>query len=451
MKIKNKWLLAIGTPIVAVSPVIAVVSCGSSSSMKSNENVITQEEKDAYKAELSAWKDDWSNFAWSGSAIQQKYVDDQAFFNADLRTVKGKNTNKSFYLPRFIESIGDGAFQNAKLPGDFKLVDANEASTGYKNWRGVKSLGSEAFKGVDFTTILADHADLIPDSVWSIDGSCFNSSILPEGFKVKNSVIEMGTDVFAGAKIPVNFTFNPDMSDLADGAFAGATFKGDLTLPAKMHVIGSRAFQNVDFTGKTFKMSDEVYKIKSEAFEGATFSEKFVVTDTVQEMQESAFSHAILNGGIQIGTSQSRLSEFTNNVFNGVTVLTTFDLSNAHSIAKIDEKAFMTAKITSDFTIPTSVKSIGQMAFAEVDFTVLSPEKAGTILYIGDGATYSIERLSPSSFQNTKLPNGFRLWGPKSGISSADLGSAFQGAIFEPGRDWSEKDTTGPLPGAKVQ
>lgn len=449
MKIKNKWLLAIGTSVVAVSPVIAVVSCGTSSSIRTNENAISQAERDAYKAELKAWTDDFADYSWSKNAITSKYVDEQAFFNADLTKVVGKVTGKGFYLPRFIESIGDGAFWNAKLPATFKLVDTATAITGYDLWRGVKSIGASAFKGVDFSQFTGSQADFIPDSVWSIDNEGFNSTILPEGFKVKPSIIEMGADIFAGSTIPKDFTFEPDEDTLADGTFSSAKLKGDLTLPEKIHVIGERSFQNVDFTNKKLNYSKNVYKIKNEAFEGATFSEKFVVADAVQEIQAQAFSQTILKKGIQIGESNSRLTVISENAFNHVQATDTFDLTNAHNLVKIDSKAFVSAVLPSDFIIPKSVRSIGQLAFSEADFTAISnPE---TFLF-GDGTNYGIDpsQLSPTSFTSAKLPRGFRLWGAHSNLNSSILGEAFTNIVVEPGVDWDNKDTLGPQPGAKL-
>lgn len=421
MKIKTKFLIALGTPVAAITPVVAVVSCGSSN-MSAEQIGRTDAEVAAYQKELKEWKQDWANYEWSEHAIVNTHVDEGIFQNQDLTKFKSVS-GKDFWLPSFIDAIGANAFNGADLPKTFNLKQTPNG----KEMKLLK-IGNQAFMNCD----LSAFTDFLPKSVFSIGDHAFDGAKLPDDFKIGQSIIDMGWGILANTTLPTNFEFNPKLSIIPRDTFSSATFQNSFKVGEQFSSIDSGAFYKVKFdrynldfwkdaTGK-----HRLQMIYSGAFSGTLFNYEFELPESVTTLDSGAFTQTNFPHGFKFATG-TRLKTIPALAFSGAEIVDKFDW-NGVTPETIGTSAFESAKLPNNFTLAPSVKLISEKAFAGVKTPL------PTTLLTALGA--SLEKLGVNVFQGTVLPENFALPDKTTKLTAQMIGEAVKTAELPSGCVW---------------
>lgn len=436
---KNKKLFySFGTAAFVITPVIAVVSCGTNNAIV-REHSITQKDVDAYNNELTSWKADWANEDWVEDAIINLYVAPSIFKFKDLSTVKSIS-GKSFYLPSFITAIGDFAFMYATLPADFAAP------------KNLLSVGQESFKGVDFSKM--DQTKVFGEHTWMIDSGAFSGCVFGENFKVPATITTIKESAFSSTTYGAGFEFNATITSLPDAIFNGASFASPLEFKQSLTDIGQSSLGGIKFkiyTGDKngLVLPNTIYAIGTSAFAGSTFDFRFIVPRETEVIGTQAFSGATFKNGIDIDVNLEKTKEslFASAVIERGSLVPadqkTIKFSDKTTV--FAEKTFFGAKLPEDFALPSKFVAMEKQCFVGTNIANkdIFKDVDSTITSIGE-----------HSFQDAKLPKGLILPSNANSFNEENLAYAFDLAIIPYDAEWTgptAADTFNkPLPGATL-
>ena len=199
-----------------------------------------------------------------------KYIPTFAFMETEF---------ESFDLPKGLETIGNGAFQNAKFTCDLHMPST------------VSKIESYAFEGAQ--------------------GNCY--LYLPN---IKNEELELGSFVFSNCNVNrINFqqcniksipfsTFqgatvnevllNDYVTEIGQYAFKNATIKSTLNLPDSLRIIGDSAFEKAKL--KNIVFSDSITKIQKNAFKSCTVEEECTYKYYINEVEFIPSAEEVFSG-----------------------------------------------------------------------------------------------------------------------------------------------------------
>jgi hypothetical protein len=252
-------------------------------------------------------------------------------------------------VPENVTTIGYHIFENCT--GLFKLsVSRLDYQTGYNFSTFYGSLGNSL-----------KEIDIIGDAVTSLPDNYFANYSALETLVMSNSITSVGK-AFSGATSLLNITFSEninalefDASSLSDTAwyknqtdivvlnkvliFAPDTLSGTVNIPNTVEYIAKRVFNN----NKNITM--------------------VTIPSSVKVIANSAFNYCE-NLETVIIDQESELETIDAYAFYYCTSLSSIDIANCTKLETIGELAFYKVGSIEIFSIPNSVESIGESAFA---------------------------------------------------------------------------------------
>ena len=295
----------------------------------------------------------------------------------------------SIEIPTSVTSIGSDAFLDSGLKTVVFKSSINLASLGFTTG------SNKTFFGATGVTIsLATIFTLVDQTTKSIDIQ--GALTVPSGIAVNNiklvsigtSITSIDANVFQGASSLASITVDPNNNYLSD--ISGILFNKDkttliqypsgkttisFTIPASVTSIGASAFQNaINLTSIIFATGSQLISIGSNAF-NATSITSINIPNTVTSIGAGAFSRAINLASIIIPSSVINIGL---NAFNiGTDILSSLTSINVDAgninyssdggvLFNKDKTTLIqypNGNYNTSYTVPNTVKSIGENAF----------------------------------------------------------------------------------------
>lgn len=291
-----------------------------------------------------------------------------------------------------VTKIPTGAFKNCSgLTGDLNITSL------------VTSIGYEAFYGCNgFNGILT-----IPSSVTYIGEMAFNNC---SGFyEIHYNAIncggrEEGETVFYGCSALL--IIGDDVLKIPDYLFCSGSFTGNLVIPESVTRIGEGAFSGCYHFIGSLTIPNSVVSIGNWAFSGCShFSGILTIGNSVSNMGYLAFANCGFSEIHYNATSCTGLTPIYNYLghrppFEGCSA----ELTIGENVITIPSNMFRdqyNGVITGNLTIPNSVKTIGDYAFAGNKSLTGNLSLSDSLVSIGDYAFYECYYLN----ENISIPN----------------------------------------------
>ena len=271
-------------------------------------------------------------------------------------------------------------------------IVSNEYNNGYGiiTFDGdVTSIGNWAFSDCSGLTSIT-----IPNSVTSIGEYAFYDCTGLTSITIPNSVTSIGPGSFSGCTSLTSITIPDGVTSIGDWAFLGCTSLTSITLPNSVTSIGNSVFNGC--TGLTsITISDGVTSIGNYAFSNCSNLTSITIPDSVTSIGNYAFSNCSSLTSITIPDGVTSIGD---GVFSSCSSMKSFKgryaspdgyfLINLGSII-----AVAYASIEGSITIPDSVTSIGNSAFAGCT-SLTSITIPDGVTSIGDSAFYGCTGLT---------------------------------------------------------
>jgi len=334
---------------------------------------------------------------------------------ASLKTIGGRafyycSSLRSVPLPAGLQTIGEEAF------GDCARLDniAVPAS--------VKSIGKGAFSycpSLENFSVSADNKNYC-----AVDGVLFNKAkttllqfIAPgkSSYTIPTTVKTLAAEAFAGSGGLKKVTLSSGMTSVAREAFAFCTALESVTMPNSIKSIGESAFWSCERL-KSVSLSSQLTSIGDAAFLFCISLRSIKLPDTLTTIGESAF----VGAGLTKVTIPAKVSSIRADAFCACPNLESFSVSadNKKFSAK-DGVLFNKAKTTllqypannarRFYTVPSTVKTIGDCAFDSHSLAVVTVPKSVTGIgksAFDDGKSFKIACYKNSAAHKYALANG---------------------------------------------
>ena len=251
-------------------------------------------------------------------------------------------------LPDTLQSIGNFAFKNSGLSGDF-VIGKNVASLGYNPFIGCKGIilsvadGNENIKA-DETNSLFDSQGLLLVASPSLSGTLtIQSSAAPYAFEGCDGITklvfvegieEIGSNIFCGLPNLEEVVLPSTLTTIADNAFNDNTKLSTINIPLSVTSIGNNAFKNCALTSVSVSSLANIGKY---AFAGNTALASLTFVDPEEEVEGS----------------QVVIGDYA---FNGCSSLSSVTLSKY--LYELGAYAFANCGLTS-VTIPSTISRFG--------------------------------------------------------------------------------------------
>lgn len=222
----------------------------------------------------------------------------------------------SVSIPSSVENVARGAFYGCPLLKTVTMAN------------GVKSLGDFVFDSCEKLT----------------------SIVIP------NSVTNLGQSAFFNCTSLGSVTLSNALTEIKNSSFRYCSSLTSITIPNSVKTIGETVFYGSDNL-KTVNLSNTLTSIGDYAFGDCTSITSLVIPNTVTSIGFSAFYNC---SSMKSLTLSSNLTSVSDELFYGCTSLQSVVMGE--SVTSIGEKAFYNTGLTS-ITIPSTVKSIGSLAF----------------------------------------------------------------------------------------
>ena len=368
------------------------------------------------------------SFTYDGVIYSVISIEDKAFRNCSGLT--------SVSIPNSVTSIGSSAF--SWCTGLTSITIPNS----------VTSIGGSAFYGClgitkvtipnsvteinnyAFTRCSSLTSVTIPNSVKRIGSWSFWDCSSLTSIEIPNSVTSIGKGAFSGCYFEIKEFINNSILDAEANNYWGATIldsrengfaikdgllikyygnESVITIPNSVTSIGSSAFINCsDLTSVTIPNS--VTSIGDQAFSGCKGLTSVTIPNSVTSIGQSAFYGCFFEKGEFI--NKSSLDAEANNNWGAVIVDSKengFMIKDGVLVAYFGNESVI--------TIPNSVTSIGQSAFAGCS-GLTSVTIPNSVTSIGGGAFYGCSNLSSITIPNSVTSIGDYAFGSCSGLTS---------------------------------
>ena len=245
--------------------------------------------------------------------------------------------------------------------------------------KGVTTIGGSAFRGCSSLTSVT-----IPDSVTTIGGWAFQGCSSLTSVTIPDSVTTIGEHAFLLCSNLISVTIGDSVTTIGEGAFCNCNSLTSITIPDSVTTIGKGAFSDcISLTSVT-------------------------IPDSVTTIGDYAFFYCIslteYNGKYASEDGRCLIVDGTLNSFApaGLTEYTIPD-----SVTSIGERAFASCESLTSITILDSVTSIGDYAFAWSP-SLTSITIPDSVTTIGECAFYSCSSLTSVYCKAVTPPAGGR-------------------------------------------
>ena len=338
-------------------------------------------------------------------------------------TFSGCSGLTSVTIPNSVTSIGSSAFRDCSNLTSITIPNS------------VTSIGSRAFQGCSGLTSVT-----IPNSVTSIEESAFRDCSKLNSITIPNSVTSIGSYAFQDCSSLTSVTIPNSVTSIGSFAFRGCTGLTSITIGNSVTSIGEDAFSgcssltqvtlnNNDIVSKSYSSSstlrsifgsqvkeyvlgDDVTSIGSYAFYNCSNVTSITIADNVTSVGDYAFDGTAWYNNLPDGLFyagkiaykyQGTMPENTSMIIKEGTV-------------KLNDNLFDGCTGLSSVYIPSSVKSIGNNAFAncsellDVYCYIRKSPTVGTKVFDNSGiqfATLYVPEASVNGYKTTTPWSGF--------------------------------------------
>ena len=255
-------------------------------------------------------------------------------------------------IPSSVTSIGDFAFYDC---GSLESIVFSSSVT---------SIGNNAF---GYCSSL--ESIVLSSSVTSIGNNAFWYCSSLKSITIPSSVTSIGENAFRGCSSLESIVLSSSVTSIGDSALAYFGIKSDVAIPSSVTSIGDSAFYDCSSL-KSITIPSSVTSIEDNAFHGCSSLESIVLSSSVTSIGNNAFGYCSSLESITIPSSVTSIGD---GVFSDCKLLREIKIVNNPLFVVdcdmlIDQKnmkllAYFGTK--SGVTIPSSVTSIGDLAFSD--------------------------------------------------------------------------------------
>ena len=231
----------------------------------------------------------------------------------------------------------------------------------------------------------------IPSSITSIKRSAFESCTSLTSITIPDSVTDIGGGVFNGCTSLTSVTIGSGVTNIGSGAFRYCTSLTEITIPAKVTSIGQAAFTNCTSL-VTLKLGSGVTNMGDNVCSGCTS-----LTNINVDADNSIYASV---DGILVNKSQTTLIRFPQGKTGNYTI--------PSSVTSIGRWAFQYCTGLTGVTIPSNVTSIRENGFS--DFISLKG-----VYFLGRAPRFGSGILGGDSTATVYYLPGTAGWGPTFG------------------------------------
>lgn len=315
-------------------------------------------------------------------------IADNAFYGAKVKKIT---------IPSTIKSVGNQAFAycerlegvyisdiNAYASIEFASAESNPLYYAHKLYVN----GSEATNVTIDTNKVGSYALAGCTSVTNItlksaesigSGAFLNCEGLCE-ISLPDSLESIGASAFSHATSLISINIPDSVDEISHSAFAYCTSLESATLPAGLMELSDRIFLNCEKL-LTISLPDSLLTVGASAFAGCSSLDNVTIPKKVTEILDSAFFNCISLKKFEI-KAESKLKSIGKSAFRGSYSLVDLSLTNASSLALIDDSAFQFCTNLTNVKIPSSITTLGDHAFTGCDSLALTDYSG--IGYIGN-------------------------------------------------------------------
>jgi len=390
--INKKIVLSIGSATAIVAPIATVISCGYDDENNAVKKMLTSGHEGWIKF-LNDPKNGFSEEFINRASVAIRWSKDSSEVKVIQYAFRGVEVPNGFKLPLTLTSIEEDAFSFAKLPEGFIIPES------------VQSIGASAFEEAKFKSDFT-----VPESLTIIGLDAFYGATIdekrfvlsehrshpnaPEKHETSSQGAQRPTSTNTGTSSSLtNPIDDNDPTIIAPHKYAGQTIESTYKIPVDVTTIGEGAFEGATLPSG-FKLPDTLKVIGDNAFAGVKLPDGFTIPDGVQSIGANAFGVRL----VDIPQGPQLPSIWAGTGFEHT------DIQPAQHHQKTE--------LPSGFTIPPTVKTIGDYAFTEVT--------------LPDGFTIptGVKTIGVGAFKGAILPEGFTI---SEGVTSIG-DSAFAGA-----------------------
>ena len=361
-------------------------------------------------------------------------IGDYAFYDCDSLTNISVDVNNEYY------SSLDGNLYDKNQTTLIRYADG-KTDTHFVIPSTITSIGNGAFQSCDNLTSVT-----IPDSVTSIGDSAFHYCSSLTSVTIGNGVTSIGVWAFLHCSSLTSVTIPDSVTSIGDYAFDDCNsalyteyeygrYVGDDKNPYALLY----ELTNKNFT--TYKIHEQTKIIGDDAFYGCDNLTSVTIPDSVTSIGNGAFSDCDSLTNISVDVNNEYYSSLDGNLYDkNQTTLIQYAIGKIDThfvipstVTSIGNLAFSNCTSLTRMTIPDSVTSIGDYAFASCYYLtgVTIPD---SVTSIGDSAFAYCNNLTGVTIGNSVTSIGvgaFFLCSSLSSVTIPDSVTSIGGSAFE--------------------
>ena len=327
--------------------------------------------------------------------------------NGKLILFIGKDLTE-YTIPESVTSIRKGAFNGCSRLNSVTV--ANKDCYDYFEYK----VANIAFYGANASD---DGRCLIIDGELKI----FIAKGITE-YTIPGSVKEIGYGAFSGCSSLTSITVPNSVTSIGGNAFLGCSSLTSITIPNSVTSIGERAFWGCSSL-KSITIPNSVTSIEYSAFAGCRSLTSITIPDSVTSIGEDAFAYCSRLKSVKVA------NKYCYDYFKDKVANIAFYGANASADGRcliIDgELKIFIAKGITEYTIPNSVTSIGDYAFADCSnlTSITIPNSVtsiGKYTFAGCSSLTSITCLAttPPAISYLSIAETTMIYVPKKGVKA---------------------------------